>query len=394
MKALHFGAGNIGRGFIGALLNQAGYEVCFVDVVQELVDEINQRGEYIVEIAGPGHENIKVSGVRAINGLDQDAVTKEMIEADLVTTAVGPNVLKQIAPAIANGLAERINQHAQPLNIIACENVVGGSTLLKEYIHSHLNEADRQKAAQIAGFPDAAVDRIVPLQNHEDKLRVTVEPFYEWVVDQDKIVGELPRIEGITYVRNLQPYIERKLYTVNTGHATAAYLGYHFGYKTIDEALRDEYIRHVTGQAIMETGRLLVAKHRFDPDRQEQYIHQIMERFSNPYLSDEVTRIGRSPIRKLGPNDRLVGPAVQAEQYGIIPEHLCTGIAAAFLFDYDQDAEAVKIQAEIRERGLAETIRHYTNIEPHSSLFQFISEKLELLKEMKSSPSSKPSGRL
>lgn len=383
MKALHFGAGNIGRGFIGALLNHAGYEVCFVDVVQELVDEINRRREYTVEIAGPGHEKITVSGVRAINGRDQNAVETEMLEANLITTAVGPNILKLIAPTIAKGLAERVKKNSQPLNIIACENVVGGSTILKDHIYHHLNEADRKRVDELVGFPDAAVDRIVPLQNHEDKLLVTVEPFYEWVVDQSKIAGEIPRIEGITYVENLKPYIERKLYTVNTGHATAAYLGYHFGYKTIDEALQDEYIRHVTKQAIMETGRLLVAKYQFNPEQQEQYMNKIMERFSNPYLSDEVTRIGRSPIRKLGPNDRLVGPAVQAYRYGIIPEHLCIGIAAAFLFNYEKDEEAAKIQEDIRERGLAETIHHYTKIELHSPLFQLINEKLDRLKEMR-----------
>jgi mannitol-1-phosphate 5-dehydrogenase len=202
-------------------------------------------------------------------------------------------------------------------------------------------------------------------------------------VDQSKIVGEVPDIEGITYVRNLKPYIERKLYTVNTGHATAAYLGYHFGYQTIDEALRDEYIRDVTRKALMETGRLLVVKHHFDPDQQEQYINRILDRFSNPYLSDEVTRIGRSPIRKLGPNDRLVGPAVQSFDLGIVPEHLCIGIAAAFLFDYEKDDEAVKIQESIREKGLVETVHHYTKIEPDSPLFQLIMEKLELLNKMR-----------
>jgi mannitol-1-phosphate 5-dehydrogenase len=381
VKALHFGAGNIGRGFIGALLNRSGYDVCFVDVVQELVDEINRRREYTVEIAEDSQEKIKVSGVRAVNGQDLNAVVTEMLEANLVTTAVGPNVLKLIAPTIAKGLAVRVKKNSQPLNIIACENVVGGSSILKEHIYHHLNESDRKKVDELVGFPDAAVDRIVPLQKHEDKLLVTVEPFYEWVVDQSKIVGEVPEIEGIIYVQNLKPYIERKLYTVNTGHATAAYLGYHFGYKTIAEALQDEYIRHVTKQAIMETSRLLVAKYHFHPEQQEQYMNKIMDRFSNPHLSDEVTRIGRSPIRKLGPNDRLVSPAVQLLNYGIVPEHLCIGIAAAFLFNYEKDDEAVKIQENIREKGLAETIHHFTKIEPDSPLFQLILEKLDQLRE-------------
>lgn len=383
MKALHFGAGNIGRGFIGALLSDAGYEVCFVDVVQEIVDEINRRGEYTVQIADDRQEKIRVKGVRAINGQDLDALATEMLEAHLVTTAVGPSILKHIAPAIAKGLAERFKAHAKPINIIACENAVGGSSLLKKHVYEHLSESDRKKADEWVGFPDAAVDRIVPLQKHEDKLLVTVEPFYEWVVDQSKIVGDVPDIPGITYVQNLEPYIERKLYTVNTGHATAAYLGYHFGHETIDQSLSDPFIRQVTQGALSETGHLLVAKHGFRPEEQEQYIHKILNRFSNPYLSDEVTRIGRSPIRKLGPSDRLVGPATQSLNYGIRPEHLCIGIAATLLFDHQADEEAATIQKTIQEKGLAETIHQYTQIGSDSPLFPIILEKIDQLKQMR-----------
>ncbi|MRG28868.1 mannitol-1-phosphate 5-dehydrogenase [Laceyella tengchongensis] len=383
MKALHFGAGNIGRGFIGALLSRAGYEVCFVDVVSELVDEINRRQEYTVEIADAGNEQIHVSGVRAINGQDANAVVAEMLDANLVTTAVGPNVLKLIAPTIAKGLAERVNKNVQPLNIIACENAIGGSSMLKEYVYQHLSEADQRKVDELVGFPNAAVDRIVPLQKHEDKLRVAVEPFFEWVVERANMVGEVPQIEGVDYVPNLEPYIERKLYTVNTGHATAAYLGYYFGYKAIAAALRDEFIQNTTKQALMETSHLLTTKYHFSSEQQERYIEKIMNRFSNPYLSDVVTRIGRSPIRKLGPNDRLVGPAVQLLNLGVTPEHLCIGIAAAFQFNYEYDEEAVQIQKDIKEKGLAETIALYTGIGSDSPLFSLIMEKVKMLNALR-----------
>lgn len=51
MIALQFGAGNIGRGFIGALLNQANYEIYFLDVNENLISELNKRGSYIIELA-------------------------------------------------------------------------------------------------------------------------------------------------------------------------------------------------------------------------------------------------------------------------------------------------------------------------------------------------------
>jgi mannitol-1-phosphate 5-dehydrogenase len=372
MLAVHFGAGNIGRGFIGQLLHQAGYEVCFVDVNQELVDAINSRKAYAVQLAMEGTPVSVVEGVRAIHGQDTEAVARAIAEADLVTTAVGPNVLPHIAPAIAAGIARRIKQTDRPLNVIACENMIGGSSQLKTHVFAQLDEADRAKAAELVGFPDAAVDRIVPLQKHEDKLLVTVEPFFEWVVDQSHIIGDIPRIDGVTYVNDLTPYIERKLYTVNTGHAMIAYLGHQLGYAAIDEAIRDDEILRATRQALQETGALLVAKHAFDKRQHEKYVDKILGRFANRYISDQVTRVGRSPIRKLSPHDRLVGPAMQCFDYGIVPEHLGLGIAAALLFEFREDPEAVQLQEDRERFGLEHVLKTYTGIRVNHALFSIV----------------------
>lgn len=361
-KAVHFGAGNIGRGFIGLLLHQAGYEVVFVDVNQELVEELQDRQAYQVQLAMEGTPLTTVAGVTAIDGRDGNAVAQAIVDADLVTTAVGPHVLPHIAEAIARGISRRMTERPHSLNVIACENMIGGSEHLKQRVYPYLEEGHRSRADQLIGFPNAAVDRIVPLQQHEDKLLVTVEPFYEWVVDQSQVVGEMPRIEGITYVGSIWPYIERKLFTVNTGHAVIAYLGYQKGIATIHESLKDASILKAVRGALTETGALLQLKHGFDKDTQARYSEKILERFTNPMLADQVTRVGRSPIRKLGPNDRLVGPAMQCVEKGIVPEYLGLAIAAALRFDDRDDPEAVRIQQEIHQSGLKQAMHNYTNI--------------------------------
>lgn len=362
LQAVHFGAGNIGRGFIGQLLHQAGYEVLFVDVNQELVDELNRRRSYEVELATEGASSSVVDGVRAISGRDVQVVAQAIAQADLVTTAVGPHVLPHIAEAIASGISLRTKTSAEPLNIIACENMIGGSEHLKEHVYDFLGEADRKLADKQIGFPNAAVDRIVPIQQHDDKLRVTVEPFYEWVVDRSQVVGEAPAINGITYVAGIWPYIERKLFTVNTGHAVLAYLGYLRGKSTIDEAMRDESILAATRGALSETGALLVQKHGFDAQTMAKYREKILERFSNPLLSDQVTRVARNPIRKLSPDDRLVGPAMQCAEKGIVPENLALAIAAALRFDDPADSEAQRIQADVEQAGWEQILPKYTGI--------------------------------
>jgi mannitol-1-phosphate 5-dehydrogenase len=385
MLAVHFGAGNIGRGFIGNLLYHSGYETYFVDVNSEIVNLLNEKKEYRVVLAEPTQEEMVIKNVSAINSsTNPDRVIEAIAKADLLTTAIGPNILPLIAKLIADGLRKRIEQTDKPLNIIACENMIGGSSLLKEKIYEKLTDEEKAQFDRQFGFPDSAVDRIVPNQTNEDKLMVKVEPFYEWVVEEPKIIGEKPLVKGITYVQELVPYIERKLFTVNTGHALAAYFGYYFGMNTINSAMENKQIIELVEGALNESGEFLVKKYGFDRNEHSKYIQKIIQRFSNSYIVDDVTRVGRSPIRKLGPNDRLVSPARQyMEVVGGEPVYLMKGIAAALMYDFHGDEEAVQVQTTINNQGLEAAIQEYTQLERSSALFKGIIEQYNQLKRNK-----------
>lgn len=386
MKAVHFGGGNIGRGFIGLLLSQAGYRVVFIDVNGRLVEELNRCGGYTVELADASAERVQVDGVSAFDGNDRERVAQAIAEADLVTTAVGVNVLPHIAGSIALGIQRRISGGSDSassgiLPIIACENAIGASTKLKELVEEQLPPPLREEARRCTAFPDAAVDRIVPVQQHEeDPLKVVVEPFYEWVVDRSALPADAPDIAGVHYVDDLQPYIERKLFTVNTGHCVAAYQGYLSGCKTIQQALELEAVHAKVVGALEETSAALRGLYGFDRAGHEAYIRRILERFRNPYLSDDVTRVGRSPIRKISPNDRLIRPALAAQSFGHPTPFLANAVAAALLFDYPEDPEAMELQRSLRERGVSDTVSHYTGVSAGQPLHDDIVAGYEALK--------------
>lgn len=381
-QAIHFGGGNIGRGFIGELLVRSGYGVTFVDVAESLVDEINKRRSYDIEVVGNDPKTIHVEHVKAINSnTNLEDLLDAFVTADIVTTAIGPNILKFIAPNIAKGLARRLETNDAPLNIIACENMVGGSTVLRNFVYEHLADDLKAKAERCIGFPDAAVDRIVPIQHNEDPLLVKVEPFAEWDVDRTGVVGAEPQIEGLTWVDNLEAYIERKLFSVNTGHASIAYMAYLKGIEDIASAMKDEEIVSFVRRVWAETGELLIEKFGFDREKLAAYIHTAEERFKNPHLSDAVTRVARGPKRKLGAKDRLVSPARQLIERGRRPEALATVIAAALHFDYADDPEAVEVQNYVKEHGFEKALTHFTEIPAGSELFHLIIEKNAVLKK-------------
>ena len=374
MQAVHFGAGNIGRGFIGQLLHEAGYGVTFVDIQDEVVEALKVQGRYDVILADEEGRRIPVDNVTALHSIQEaEAVVESLAEADLITTAVGPPVLPVLAPAIASGLMERARRGERPVNVIACENMIGGSQALRDHVMEHVPEDHKKAVASVAGFPNAAVDRIVPEQTTAG-VDVLVEPFHEWIVDASQMAGDRPEVAGITYVEAIGPYIERKLLTVNTGHATTAYLGYAAGKRTIDEALRDEGIHDMATKTLEETGRLLIEAHGFDPEEHAAYRRKVLARFENPRISDDVTRVARTPIRKLGHDERFVSPALRLMEMGQRPTHLATVIGVILRYDNPNDPEALELQQTVNSEGERAALARYAGIEENHPLVDLVVE--------------------
>ncbi|MGI2936706.1 mannitol-1-phosphate 5-dehydrogenase [Vibrio diabolicus] len=363
-NAVHFGAGNIGRGFIGKLLADAEVEVTFADVDVPLVDQLSHKQEYKVKVVGTECQIDTVTHVTAVNSASEDVIDR-IVKTDLVTTAVGPNVLDIIAKTIAKGIAKRFEAgNDAPLNIIACENMVRGTTHLKGEVYKHLDKSLHAKADELVGFVDSAVDRIVPPAEaaNDDPLEVTVESFSEWIVDEQQFKGDIPNIAGMEKTNNLMAFVERKLFTLNTGHCITAYLGCLKGHRTIREAIEDPNIHAEVKQAMQESGEVLIRRYGFDRDMHNAYIEKILGRFANPYLVDEVDRVGRQPIRKLGANDRLVKPLLGTIEYGTENQTLLKGIAAALKYTNDTDPQAVELQTSLKEVGVTKTLATYTGL--------------------------------
>ena len=370
MKALHFGAGNIGRGFIGKLLADAGVELVFADVNQAVLDALNARHEYPVQVVG---EQAKVETVRNVSAVNStsDAIIDLIAEVDLLTTAVGPQILERIAGSVAKGLIKRHEEsNTRPLNIIACENMVRGTSQLKQHVLKVLPEQYHSWLDAHVGFVDSAVDRIVPpsAADSSDPLEVTVETFSEWIVDKTQFVGEPPAIAGMELTDNLMAFVERKLFTLNTGHAITAYLGQQAGHQTIRDAILDGQIRAVVQGAMEESGAVLIKRYGFDAEKHAAYIQKILSRFENPYLKDDVERVGRQPLRKLSAGDRLIKPTLGTLEYQLPHDNLVKGIAAALHYRSDQDPQAQELATLLEKQGVQATLAQISGLDAQSEV--------------------------
>lgn len=368
MHNIHFGAGNIGRGFIGLILAKNDFDVTFVDVNEPLLKALKESNHYIVEELSEQQKQTIVPFAGALNSItEQDEIIAGIKDATLITTSIGVSLLPRIAPIIAAAIEARVQTESY-LNIIACENAVNATDVLKDAINPLLSAEAKVYADKWVGFPNAAVDRIVPNQEHEDITKVQVEPFFEWVVEQPAIKGTL-ELDGVLFVDALLPYIERKLFTVNTGHATCAYTAYQKGYATIYEAMQDTEVYDHVKHVLTETSELLIQKHGFDRTPQIEYLEKTLKRFLNANIIDETIRVARSPLRKLSFNDRLIKPLREIKEMGLSSEYLIKTIVSALRYDEVSDPEAVELQGKLAD-DVDAAIEEITGL--HDSLLQTI----------------------
>ncbi|KJR82057.1 mannitol-1-phosphate 5-dehydrogenase [Sporothrix schenckii 1099-18] len=370
-KAVHFGAGNIGRGFVACFLHNSGYEVVFADVNDAIINQLNDNKSYnVYEVGSDGTSETTITNYRAINSKTHEAeLIEEIASADLVTCSVGPNILRFIAPVIAKGLDQRdVEAHPTPMAVIACENAIGATDTLADFIRKATPEERLADHDTRARYANSAIDRIVPAQDADAGLSVKLEKFFEWIVERQPFAPrEPPAIKGVQWVDNLAPYIERKLYTVNTGHATAAYHGYNRKKRTVHDALQDRHIHHHVHRALEETANLITEKHGIDRDVQEAYVRKIVSRISNPHLEDAVERVGRAPLRKLSRKERFIGPAAELASKGERCTYLLEAAEMAFRFQNvegdDESFELGKIMAAEKPEAVVRTVCGLTESE-------------------------------
>jgi mannitol-1-phosphate 5-dehydrogenase len=352
-KAVQFGAGSIGRGFIGQLFSLSGYEVAFVEVDAKIVDAMNVGRRYPVRVVGEsGDTETYVERVRAVNGADIDAVARELANAEVVGTAVGANVLPRIASSLAAGLALRWKSKiVAPLNVIICENLADADSSFREMVAEQLGPKDRDRLTRLVGFVRASVGRMVPVMTDEmregNPLRIWVEAYDRLQVDADAFIGPPPKVVNMEVVAPFDLYIHRKLYIHNMGHAAVAYLGALRGYRYIWEAVGDPAVAGIARAAMAESARAIAAEHGVEIAPLLEHVEDLLVRFANRKLGDTVERVGRDLPRKLAPRDRILGAIGLCAKWGLPRGDILEALAAALFFkDSVSTAVSKRLAAE------------------------------------------------
>ncbi len=360
MLALQFGAGKIGRGFLAQLYARSGFETVFVETRSEIVESLNRHRYCWIEWTDGGRETI--APVSAIDASDIDAVADAFARAEVASTAVGLNMLPSLAPLIAAGLRRRAADNPKPLNLLLGENAVNADAVLRDALLRHL-APDERPLLDSTGLVRCIIGRQAVAELPGDPPGVRVDRYSKLPVDADALLSEPPPIVGLQPVRPFEIYMQRKLYLHNGLHALIAYLGAQRGYQTIQQALQDPEIHALFVQGANALSRAFLKKHPFDLDEHFSTMQDILARIQDPHLDDPIARVAREPLRKLRPDDRLVGAYKLLVEQGEDPTPFRKAILAALAYNDPSDPESQQLQQMIRERGADWVLREWCGLE-------------------------------
>jgi mannitol-1-phosphate 5-dehydrogenase len=383
---VQYGAGNIGRGFIGALFSNAGYNVEFIDVNMEVINALNERKQYPVRIvAKKGNHQMQIKNVCGIDGRDSLLVAQAIAGADIMATAVGVNILPRIVPNIVEGLRLRFkSNNINPLNIIICENLIDADKLLAKLINEQLNDAEKAQFNDYVGLVEASIGRMVPVMTEEmkrsDNLLVCVEKYCMLPIDKAAFKGKIPEIPELYPYSPFEYFIRRKLFIHNMGHALAAYMGHIEGFTYIWQAIENPYIKLLTQRAMIESAKALSKHFEVPLAAIMEQIDDLLLRFSNAELGDTVDRVGRDLKRKLSSSDRLAGAVKLCQAEGVEAVYICAGIAAGLFFESQDDQGTQFVKEMLKSKGVVPVLNEICGLDADEKEKEYIKSYYELLK--------------
>lgn len=355
-KLVIFGAGKIGRSFIGQLFSRGGYEVVFVDIYEPVIEELNRRKQYeVVFVSDQSEKSVIIGNVRGVHIGNEETLIDEITTTGLIAVSVGAMALKQISPLIAKGLLKRYTEahNRKAVDIIIAENMRNAAEYLRNEFLKYLPHD--YPIDQLVGFVETSIGKMVPLsipgKNGDDLLKVYAEPYNTLIVDQSGFINSIPEIKGLAPKKNIKAWVDRKLFIHNMGHAATAYIGYvsdpHLIY--IHQALSDRCIYKRVKETMLQTAAILIEKYpeEFSWIELTNHVEDLLNRFQNKALGDTIIRVGSDLMRKLSPDDRLAGAIRMAVSLGKAYDKVLYALVCATHF-MEKESSGHSMQEDVR----------------------------------------------
>lgn len=387
MKAVIFGGGKISRGFVAQLLHRSDYYITFVEINERLVQSLNQRKQYYVNVMGNPKESQWISNYHCVKLTDIPSIATALEDADIVFTSVGGKNLDELAGTIAKAYTLVVEAgKAHVFTIVTCENWKEPAAQLRAGVLRGLKDENLQHLLeQQVGFTEAVIMRSGVEATEEvlkiDPNAVSVTNFWELPIDKSRMKGELLLFKGVNYKDNFSGFLQQKLFTFNTTNATISYLGRLRGIELLADAANDPEIVEIVRQVHEEINPAIAKEMRIEPEEQQAFSQKALKKYQDKSVTDFTERHARDPIRKIGPFDRIVGTLRLVEKHGLSYRALATTLAAALYYPVTnpEDPTAEKLLKMREEQGIDMVLEQVCKISPTEKAAEIIKEQIQFL---------------
>lgn len=376
---LIWGAGRIGRGFVADIFNHPDWQIVFADIDRNLVDRLNDFKKYTIHKATKDgiHVTTVENGFRAVHTEDEKRLREIFLTENLMLDiAVHAPKLTEVSDQLAPLIAYRAeNAPDFPMDVMMNVNMASPDEhfirlmeeRLKGSAHSYF-----QRNVGVTGIFAMCISPVAPESILKtDPIALWNNGFHEQAIDRNRLKCPPPLLPRLRLTDDVEKEEIRKLYTLNMSHALICYLGLKKGLETSFDAVNDPGTRETLKIALSEASFGLSGEYGFSEEEMKTWQTTILSLLENPYIRDDLKRLGADTRRKLGANDRLVGPARLCVKHGRAPRALCTAIRAGF--DYENDDEGTKsVRACVEEFGAERAAVTYSDLHKGDGIFDLV----------------------
>jgi hypothetical protein len=389
------GSGRSGRGLLGELCFLEGYRIAFADVDRALVSKMRERGKYTSfrqNDAGDGFQETVISGYDVYHTIDdRQEYLQALTNADIIFTATFDDAFDAIATDFHEALKIRMQKgiHRQFAFILGA-NYIGLYDYFASSFDKLLSKDEKAFFNQYAVMVESIIYRVSsfpsPEQKAKDELGVQSDNFNVLQVNTGQIAGatEIKIPDFFVHEDDTLRFMHCKIWDINTSHCSLAYLGQFYGKECICDAANDDHISRCAFYASQEAYRGLSKRYHLPP-KTDKEIAEVWEYYRDRTIKDTVIRVGNDPIRKLRRNDRFIGAALNALNYGILPVYICQNAAYGFFFHNEGDARTDKLKEILNENGIAGAIEKVCQLDltkpDEKIIFDLILAKYNELKQ-------------
>ena len=388
MNVIILGAGRIGRGFVTQIMLLNDVKINYFDAMESMVQNLNDVKEYTIHVLGHSELDIVHSGYGAYSIKDVDELAEKWESADFIFTAVGGKNMKSIGKSIASAFKKMVfDGKVHTSNIMTCENWIEPAKDLKESIMEELNDEEKVLFEKYIGVGETVIlctgtgnpnpSKVV------NEMDTWIQNFPYLPMEKQAIKGKVPNWKYVDFVEEFGDLLTQKLYTNNTSCGSISYLGTLLGKKYMAEASNDPIIEPIMDEIYDEINGALIQGLGIDPESQYAFSKRAKGKYQDRDIVDLLSRIARDPLRKLRPNDRLIGPSRIALSVGIKPKAIALCTAAALFYDNPEDESSQELKKLREEKGISYILQNICELDPDEELYSLIMESVQELKDRK-----------